>query len=312
LRMSLTPRCNYRCMYCNPHGIHCGAEGKGELSVEEFAAVAQAAAAEGVEKIRLTGGEPLLYSPLPQLISRLRTISTTMDISLTSNGSLLASCAAELCAAGLNRINISLDSLQKERYRAMTGGGSLRAALRGIEAARNAGLKPLKINTVVMRGINDDEIGAFAQLAHQEELEIRFIEYMPFGINPQEWKNRFISMAEVEDICRRHVVLGEERAGNGPAVTRSIGGSRGSLGFIAPFHRHFCTTCNRLRLTADGKLRPCLFSGSETDIRPALRQPEKLRRVLRAVVRQKGKNRLQNMQTEGNGHCGRQMYQIGG
>jgi cyclic pyranopterin phosphate synthase len=293
LRISVTDRCNLRCVYCMPAE---GIQQVGHADImryEEITAFVRIAAQAGVSEIRLTGGEPLARLGLPNLVAMLAAVPGIRDISLTTNGLLLERFAAELKQAGLNRVNISLDTLRPERFAQITRGGSFVQVWRGILAAEAAGLAPLKINAVAMRGVNEDEFLDLARLALEHPWHIRFIELMPVSEpQPSGWGDQFpdprsvfIPIAEV----KQHLApLGlealEERSGSGPAHDYTIRGGLGRLGFISPLSEHFCQECNRLRLTADGHLRPCLFSDLEIPILPALRRGEDLRPYLNQAV----------------------------
>jgi len=271
LRISVTDRCNLRCIYCMPaEGIRLMSH-EDILSYEEIYTIAEAAAELGISKIRITGGDPLVRVGLPDLIQMLARIDTIDDISLTTNGVLLARYAAELKEAGLRRVNVSLDTLKHDRFEYITRGNNLSDVLEGISAARSVGLNPIKINTVVMAGINDDELLDFAARTINESWHVRFIEYMPFGDSSTD-----LQLVPVAEMKQRLEVLGELEpcpavTGNGPAKYYRLPKARGTIGFITPVTEHFCFRCNRLRLTADGKLRPCLLSENEIDLRQPLR-----------------------------------------
>jgi len=272
LRISVTDRCNLRCIYCMPsEGIPLMSH-EDILSYEEICIVAQAAAELGIVKVRLTGGEPLVRAEVTTLLAMLARIQGIDDISLTTNAVLLQRYADELKSAGLRRVNVSLDSLRSDRFHRITRMGNLDDVLRGIEAARQAGLDPVKTNTVVIRGTNDDEVLDFARLTIEGEWHVRFIEYMPFS----KGEKADHLLVPVSEIKQRIETLGElepsPSSGGGPARYFRLPGARGTIGFISPVSEHFCRACNRLRLTADGKLRPCLFSDTEIDLREPLRQ----------------------------------------
>jgi len=272
LRISVTDRCNLRCIYCMPsEGIPLMSH-EDILSYEEICIVARAAAELGIVKVRLTGGEPLVRAEVTNLLAMLARIQGIDDISLTTNGVLLQRYADELKSAGLRRVNVSLDSLRSDRFHRITRMGNLDDVLRGIEAARQAGLNPVKTNTVVIRGTNDDEVLDFARLTIEGEWHVRFIEYMPFS----KGEKADHLLVPVSEIKQRIETLGElepsPSSGGGPARYFRLPGARGTIGFISPVSEHFCRACNRLRLTADGKLRPCLFSDTEIDLREPLRR----------------------------------------
>jgi cyclic pyranopterin phosphate synthase len=261
------------------------------LSYEEIARILRIAVRIGVRKVRITGGEPLIRKNVSYLISLIENIEDIEDLSLTTNGIPLAGCAQDIADAGLKRVNISLDSLRADRYREMTRGGELDSVFKGIESAERAGLIPIKINMVPMRGFNDDEIGDFAQLSLKTPYQVRFIEFMPFG-RENMWKpDYFISAEEiksrVEKIGQLHPVRLRR---SGPARYYAFNGAAGVLGFISPLSNHFCGKCNRLRLTADGKIRPCLFSETEIDIKTAIRNgapDNEIERLIRLAIQVK-------------------------
>jgi len=272
MRISITDRCNLRCIYCMPSDGVRPIEHKEILTYEEIVRIVRVAAGLGVRKIRITGGEPLARRDVAHLIASLREIEGIEDISLTTNGLLLERYAAELASAGLDRVNISLDSLRQERYREITRGGELDDVMRGIEAAEKAGLMPIKINMVPMRGFNDDEIEDFARLTLRTDLHVRFIEFMPMG-NRELWsQGKYIPADEIRAAVERVGPLTPVRLRRtGPARYFRLENAHGVIGFISALTHHFCGDCNRLRITSDGKLRPCLFSETEIDLKPALR-----------------------------------------
>jgi len=275
LRVSITDRCNYRCIYCQSEKEFEFIPHQEILRFEEIVEIVQEAVNLGITKVRITGGEPLVRKGIVNFIKQLRKIDRLEDISLTTNGFFLSEYAEKLKDAGLNRVNISLDSLQEEKYKKITRGGSLERALKGINFALKARLLPIKINTVLLRGINDDEVEDFVRLALERPLNIRFIEFMPSGeevIN--EFKNKFISVQEIKEKLIRKYLLNPIKisTANGPAKYYQIKGGQGTIGFITALSQHFCKTCNRIRLTSEGKLRPCLFSNTEVDIKQAIRK----------------------------------------
>lgn len=271
LRISVTDRCNLRCVYCIP------AEGISLLphsdiiTYEDISLITKIATELGITKIRISGGEPLVRLRLANLIGMLSSIQAIDDLSMTTNGTLLAEHAVELKKVGLKRVNISLDTLKRDRYKNITGYDKLPDVMKGIEAAHKVKLEPVKINVVVMRNINDDELLDFAVLSRQEGWHVRFIELMPL-VNKDENPD-FVA---VEEMQRQLASLGtlepcSPPVGNGPASYYRFPGASGTIGFISPVSQHFCVKCNRLRLTADGRLLPCLLSEEEVDLRPALR-----------------------------------------
>jgi cyclic pyranopterin phosphate synthase len=272
MRISITDRCNLRCIYCMPaEGIKPVAH-KEILSYEELVRILKIAVNIGVKKIRITGGEPLMRRDVAHLIALIKNIAGLKDLSLTTNGVLLEQHAEELTKAGLSRINVSLDSFKPDRYREITRGGDIDAVLKGLKAAEKAGFVPIKINMVPIRGLNDDEIGEFAKITLKSPYQVRFIEFMPFGIKDIKWPEKYISVDEIKSIVEGLGPLTPVKIKkSGPARYFSFDGAVGVIGFISPLSNHFCGECNRLRLTADGKLRPCLFSETEIDLKPALR-----------------------------------------
>jgi len=242
------------------------------LTYEEIYTVTKAAAELGINKVRISGGEPLVRSGLPKLIQMLAHIDTIDDISLTTNGILLGRYATELKSAGLRRVNVSLDTLKPDKFEFITRGNNLSEVLEGIEVARSVGLNPVKLNMVVMSGINDDELLDFATRTINDGWHVRFIELMPFA-SQSTITSHFIS---VSDMRQRLEQLGKlepclPSIGNGPAKYFRFPQAKGTIGFITPVSEHFCFHCNRLRLTADGKLRPCLLSEDEIDLKQPLR-----------------------------------------
>jgi len=273
LRISVTDRCNLRCVYCMP------AEGipvlkhEDVLSYEEVLRIVRVAARAGIRKIRLTGGEPLVRKGITGLIREISAVPGIDDLSLTTNGLLLGKMAHELADAGLKRINISLDSLNPEKFSELTRGAELGAVLEGIEKAEAAGFSPIKINAVMIKGLNSGEAADFARLTLSKPYHVRFIEFMPIGAREMWDESRVVTAQEIKEDIRRLGVLEpvEKNGGDGPAELYRLPGAKGFLGFISPLSRHFCGGCNRLRLTADGKFRPCLFSESEIDVKTAVR-----------------------------------------
>jgi len=281
------------------------------LRYEEIDLVARAAAELGITKLRLTGGEPLVRAGLTGLVAMLARIKGIDDISMTTNGVLLERYAVELKKAGLHRVNISLDSLRPERFHKITRMGKLEDVLKGVEAAREAGLDPVKVNMVVIRGTNDDEISHFALLTLSDAWHVRFIEFMPFMEKGK--KNRYLM--PVSEIMERIEALGKLEPslpnGVGPARYYRFPGAKGTIGFISPVTDCFCQACNRLRLTADGKLRPCLFSDDEIDLRSPLRQGATVGEIKR-LIRQAAASKPERHKLMTGVTCERFMSQIGG
>jgi cyclic pyranopterin phosphate synthase len=256
------------------------------LRYEEVEKVVRAASSLGISKVRLTGGEPLVRKGILDLVHRLANIQGIDDLAMTTNGTLLARWAYDLKEAGLKRVNVSLDTLRPERFRRITRLGNLNDVLEGIEAARRAGLTPIKINTVVIKGMNEDEVVDFARLTLDGDWHIRFIELMPIGKQPLS-DSCFVSAGEVRS--RIESALGKLEpakmgVGGGPARYYRLRGGKGTVGFITPISEHFCYRCNRLRLTADGKLRPCLLSDYEIDLRSPLRRGAGIDEIRNLIV----------------------------
>lgn len=309
LRISVTDRCNLRCAYCGDGKIShlCHDD---ILSYEEIERVTKAAAALGVSHVRLTGGEPLLRPYLWNLIELLTPIPGIEDISLTTNGTLLKNQVARLRSAGLKRINISLDSLRPEKFTSITGGDKLSDVLEGIAEAKNVGLSPIKINMVVIPGVNDDEVVDFALKARDEGWHIRYIEHMPFG-GPNGEDS--LTVAQIKEKIESAVsdLWPCCLSGAGPASYFSFGSGFGTIGFIRPVSHRFCGQCNRLRLTADGKLRPCLLNDLEIDIKSVLRRDASISE-LKGLLKQAIVAKPERHHLETSGVGGRQMRQIGG
>lgn len=272
LRVSVTDRCNLKCVYCRPAGAS-KPFGEGELlTFEEIERVVRIAAGLGVRKVRLTGGEPLMRGGLPRLVESLRRVQGIEEITLTTNGTLLRHHAHSLASAGLRRVNVSLDSLSPRKFREIRKGGEVHGVIEGIRAAGEAGLSPVKINMVPIRGVNDGEIEGFAQLTMRTTYHVRFIELMPVGSGSFWSREKCVPVDEmIRRVSAMAPLLPVDSSDSGPARNFRFAGGRGLLGFISPISHRFCASCNRLRLTSNGKIRPCLFSGVEVDLRWALR-----------------------------------------
>jgi cyclic pyranopterin phosphate synthase len=291
LRISVTDRCNLRCTYCMPEEVVF--LDKGELlSFEEITRFVRLAVPLGIDKIRLTGGEPLMRRDLPRLVRMLHAIDGIRDIGLTTNGLLLADQAQTFFEAGLHRINISLDTLDPQRFRDVARRDGLDRVLEGIAAAKRAGFQPIKLNAVSIRGITEHEVVPLARFAREHGLEMRFIEYMPIGAD--HWERQKVYLAhEIMEQLERHVaplVPVDDYDPRAPAMEFQYTDGGGRVGIIASISRPFCMSCNRIRLTADGKLRNCLFALSEVDIKRLLRtnaEPTVIQDVIRENVRDK-------------------------
>jgi len=274
LRISVTDRCNLRCVYCMPEAGLPWIPKAEILTFEEIERVVRAAAPLGVRSLRLTGGEPLVRRDLPQLVARLAAIEGIDDIALSTNGLLLADLVEDLRAAGLRRVNVSLDTLREDRFTAIARRPGLDRVLAGIDAALAAGLGPLKINCVVMRGQNDDEVADFAAFTRERAVFVRFIEVMPVIENAALQREAYIPASDVLD---RIAAGGDLQpvagpGGNGPARYYAYAGAPGAIGIISPLSHDYCETCNRVRLSADGQLKLCLFGEGGIDLRTPLRR----------------------------------------
>jgi cyclic pyranopterin phosphate synthase len=317
LRISLTDRCNLRCVYCMPkEGLQWQPRAD-QLSVEEIVRVVTTAAQGGVRRVRLTGGEPLVHPQIVEIVRQIAATPNIDEVSLTTNAMLLERLAQPLADAGLGRVNVSLDSLDADKFRRITRGGDLHRVWKGIAAAERVHLAPIKLNTVIVRGLNDDEIPALAQLTMEHTWHVRFIEVMPIG-NVQDWGKGF------PDPDKRYVSVQEMKAqlgtwdlrpetspiSNGPARTYRIPDALGTIGFISPLGEHFCQNCNRLRLTSDGKLRSCLVIPAEVSLRDAVRQGESLEAYFERAIAQKPEHH--DLQIAMPAGSQRGMSQIGG
>jgi len=274
LRISVTDRCNFRCTYCMPLDEYEWLPKEDILTFEEITRLARLFISLGVEKIRLTGGEPLARRDLEKLIASLSSLDGLKDLCLTTNGSFLAEKAAALKAAGLRRINVSIDSLDPEKFRRITKRGDLAKVLEGLFAAQRQGLHPIKINAVIERGVNDDEILPLVAFAREHGFVLRFIEYMDVG-NVNHWQSKkIVPKKEILQTINAQLPMrrvGREQ-GNAPAVDYAFLDGGGDVGVIASVTEPFCSTCTRARLTADGKFVTCLFAQQGTDLKALLRQ----------------------------------------
>lgn len=319
LRISVTDRCNLRCLYCMPEEGVEFAPSSDLLSYDHIVEVVEVGASLGISKLRITGGEPLVRPGLDGLVRRLAAIPGIRDISLTTNGVLLADQAGALREAGVNRVNISLDTLDPARFQFIARRGDLKRVMAGIEASAKVGFSPIKLNCVLLKGVNEDEIGDFLQMAYEHPLHVRFIEYMPIGHADENWKNHYLPLTRVLEIARERK-LDIERLdsiiGNGPSEDYRIAGGLGSFGLIHPVSDHFCQRCNRLRLTADGSIKPCLYWVDELSVKPALGNPEALRAVyMRAMdIKPLNHEMAAKLSDEAQSHepTARRMSQIGG
>lgn len=315
LRVSVTDRCNFRCRYCMPEEGIAPLGHENILTLEQIERVIKTAARNGVRKVRFTGGEPLVRKNMVELIAKTAQIDAIEDIAMTTNGMLLPEMAPKLKEAGLKRVNISLDTLSAAKFEYITRRQAYNQVIRSIEKALEYGFDPVKINTVAIKGFNDDEIRDFAQLAFNHPLHVRFIEFMPIGSLPFYKKDRTISIKEVRNIVEESYALtpAQDLKGSGPAQNYSLAGGQGTIGFIGAMSNHFCASCNRLRLTADGRLRPCLYNKNEVDLKMQLDNncsDEKLLELLKKAISLKpGSHHMEEGWGSGNL---RKMSQIGG
>ncbi|MBW2107505.1 MAG: GTP 3',8-cyclase MoaA [Deltaproteobacteria bacterium] len=315
LRVSVTDRCNLRCRYCVPVKHFTFLDHGEILNYEEILQIVRAAACLGINKVRLTGGEPLIRRNLVHLIKQLCAVDALTDVTLTTNGVFLKDMARAIFDGGIHRINVSLDTLDPEKFSQITGRDCFNRVWRGLQEARDVGFSPIRINVVAIRGFNEDELEALARLSIDGPYQVRFIEYMPIGKDTFWTPERFIS---VDDIKSALAPLGPlERipssAMDGPAERYRFSGGRGELGFISAMSHQFCHACNRLRLTADGKLRPCLFADYEVDLKTPLRtgcgQDDLVALFHRAIDKKPGKHHAAR---RGRMQSARPMTSIGG
>jgi len=272
LRVSVTDRCNFRCTYCMPSAGVEWISHQEILSYEEIERIIRASARLGVYKVRITGGEPLMRKDLLPFIRNVAAIPGISDLAMTTNGSALSENAVKLKEAGLTRVNVSLDTLKPALFKKLTGRDMLAKVLAGIDSSYHAGLTPIKINMVVMKHVNDDELPDFARMTLDKPYQVRFIEHMPFQ-TAQGKNEKLVPFSGMKDILAAggFPTLLPESHGDGPAQVFRIPGAKGSLGFVSPVSRHFCEECNRIRLTADGRIKPCLLSNQEYNIKELLR-----------------------------------------
>ncbi len=287
LRISVTDRCNLRCVYCmGDDGIEQTSH-DAILSYEEIMKVVSAGAELGISKIRITGGEPLVRKDLVELIRMITAVPGIKDLAMTTNGTLLPRYAEALKNAGLNRVNISLDTLNADKYRQITRCGKFEEAMKGIETALHYNLHPVKLNTVLMKGVNDDEVIDFLQLVREKPLHIRFIEYMQIGDHDQGYSSHYLPLSFIEKTAKKAglpLTPVPLPGGAGPAESYSIPGGKGTIGLIHPISKHFCDTCNRLRLTAEGSLKACLYWQDEKPVQPVLDDKKALQGLIREVL----------------------------
>ena len=308
MRISVTDRCNFRCKYCMPKS---GVENLGHdkiLSFESIERIVRAAVSLGIHKFRLTGGEPLVRKGIVGLVEKLAKIEGVYDLAMTTNGALLKDYAADLKKAGLSRLNISMDTFYEEKYREITRGGDINEVMDGLDAAVAAGFTRIRFNAVIMRGFNDDEILSFAQLTLNEAFDVRFIELMPIGHAENDWRYGYVPNSEIMNRLPGLVPVSSK---DSVAQYYKYPDAIGRIGFISPMSDHFCGSCNKIRLTADGKLKPCLHTNEELDLSPILKtgDDEALKDAIsKAIFNKDEKHHL----TEGAEPIDRDMNKIGG
>ena len=316
LRVSVTDRCNLRCVYCMPPEGVSWQPHESIMRYEEITQIVQVAAEEGIREVRLTGGEPLVRKNLAELVGMIAAIPGIEDISLTTNGILLADQAKALKIAGLKRINVSLDTMEADKYARITRGGNIQRVFEGLEKAEECGLDPIKLNMVLLKGVNDGDIRQLAELSRDHRWEIRFIELMPVK-NQQKWgegfpdpQEMFLPVSQVKALLEPAGLQRlEVKTGLGPAEIYAFPNAKGRIGFINPLSESFCENCNRLRLTADGNLRPCLLSDVEVPLLPTLRAGGDIRPLLYKSMEIKPENHELDRNITPVARC---MMQIGG
>ena len=272
VRLSVADKCNLRCFYCIPKGFKDFEEPENWLTFDEIERVIQAFGELGVSRVRVTGGEPLVRKNLSRLVARLSALPPVEDLSLSTNAALLARDAGDLKAAGISRINVSLDSLKADRFADITGGGQLDQVIDGLMAAKRVGLNPVKINMVALKGINDDEFVDMVEFCATHGFTLRFIEGMPMGDSGRDASRHYLDLSLVrEQLGRVYDLVPGFMPGGGPAKYYQVSGTDLRIGFITPISRHFCETCNRVRLAVDGTLHLCLGQEHRMELRPLLR-----------------------------------------
>ncbi len=315
LRVSITDRCNLRCRYCMPEEGIKKIDHYDILSLEEIARLIKIASSLGIRKVRLTGGEPLIRKNIVQMVSDIAGLSGIDDLALTTNGILFPDMAEELKQAGLNRVNFSMDTMVGEKFKYITRGGNLEKVSGAVFQALELGMEPVKINTVVIKGFNDSEILDFAALAYKYPLHIRFIEFMPIGDLLFWNQEKLMSVDEIKKKIEQEYELyeGSKIEGNGPAKYYHMQGGMGTIGFISPMSNHFCGSCNRIRMTADGSLRGCLYENAEVNLKSALlsgASDQDLKNLFIKTIINKAPRHQMNSGWGSENE--RKMYQIGG
>ncbi|MFD1471047.1 GTP 3',8-cyclase MoaA [Companilactobacillus mishanensis] len=292
VRLSITDRCNLRCVYCMPkEGLPFFPTDE-VLSQDEIVQLIENFAEMGISKVRITGGEPLLRTDVVEIVRRIKAVDGIEDVSITTNGLYLAKKAAALKEAGLDRLNISLDTFKADRYKEITRGGNIDQVLEGISVASKLNFKKIKLNIVLIKGQNDDEILDFLNYTKENNVNVRFIEFMPIGNSLKTWQKEYVGLKSVFDICEQNNLEYEpiELRGNGPSDNYQIKGHVGSFGLIHPISAKFCENCNRLRITADGYIKACLYWNEEIDIRSAIPDKVEFRRKIQKALDNKPLN----------------------
>ena len=294
VRVSVTDRCNMRCKYCMPEG---GIEKKAHteiLTLEQLYNIVLTLSELGVNKVRITGGEPLVRKGIVDFIGKINSIKSINDIAITTNGQLLYDCAESLKNAGLKRLNISLDTLSDKKYEEITRGGKLSDTLRGIEEAKKLGFEKIKLNVVLIGGFNDDEIESLVNITKNEDIDVRFIELMPIGECTSWSLNNFIPTSKVIERCTNLEPVDYEDISS-PAKYYKLPNAKGKVGLINPISCKFCQNCNRIRITADGKLKTCLHSDDEKDLRVYLDDKNKLKdEIIKSILLKPKEHNLEN------------------
>ena len=307
LRISVTDLCNLRCRYCMPEEGIPKVSHKDILTVEEIGEIARIFVKLGVNKIRLTGGEPLVRRGILDIVEKIGKLDGLKDLAMTTNGVLLKKYAKELKLRGLKRVNISLDTLNEDKYKYITRRGSIKDVMEGIEAAKKYGLTPIKINTVLVKGFNDDEIEALAGLTEKEEIDVRFIELMPIGVTAKDELDGYISNDIVLEKLPELIEVEREDISS-PAVYYRLPKGKGKIGLINPVSCKFCKYCNRIRLTARGSLKLCLHSNKEINLKEALRSGQDIEKLIIDAIDKKPESH----HLEDGEYISKKMYEIGG
>lgn len=307
IRVSVTKKCNLRCAYCMPEKIDME-DYQDLMKYEDILNVVKASQKLGIKKVRYTGGEPLIYKNIEKLIYETSGINGIEDISITTNGMLLCDMAKELKNSGLKRVNISLDSLNEKKFRTITGGGNLKKVLSAVDICVKLGFTPVKLNTVIIRGINDDEIRNIAYLTKDIPVDVRFIELMPIGEGIKYYQSGFMNSEETMDKIPGLIPVKSERSST--AAIYKLQNSLGTIGFISPLSSKFCSDCNRIRLTSDGKIKPCLHSETEINLMEYIKDESLLELELKKAIYNKQSGH--NLVRDGRSLSKRAMYEIGG